>query len=130
MVIDTSAMISILLGEPDRYTFVNALDADPVRLMSAVNILEAAVVMEARKEQGGRELDLLLHRAKIEAVPFTLEHMEEARAAWRKYGKGNHPAGLNFCDCCAYALSKVSGERLLFKGTDFHQTDIVPWARA
>lgn len=125
MVIDTSAIAAILLKEADRDRFIDAIAADPVRLMSTVNALEAALVIEARKhEEGGRELDLLLHDSRIEIVPFTSEQMEEARAAWREYGKGNHPAGLNFCDCCAYALSKISGEALLFKGSDFQQTDV------
>ena len=125
MVIDTSALVAILLKEAGRDLFIDAISNDPVRLISAVNALETAMVIEAKKrEQGGRELDLLLHRANIEIVPFTAEHLEEAKSAWRSYGKGNHPAGLNFCDCCAYALSKVSQEPLLFKGTDFQQTDI------
>ena len=130
MIIDTSAIIAILLKEAECDRFIVVIAADPVRLMSAINVLEAAVVIEARKrEQGGRELDLLLHKARIEIAPFTVEQMDEARAAWRKYGKGNHPAGLNFCDCCAYALSKVSREALLFKGQDFEQTDVLPALR-
>lgn len=125
MIIDTSAVLAILLNEPERGALVDAVAEDQVRLMSAVNALEAAVVIEARKrESGGREYDLLLHQAKVDIVPFTLEHMEEARNAWRRFGKGNHPAGLNFCDCCAYGLSRVSGEPLLFKGVDFTKTDV------
>ena len=73
---------------------------------------------------GGRELDMLLHRARIEIVPMNTDQVELARTAWRKYGKGNHPAGLNIGDCCAYALARYSGEPLLFKGNDFSQTDI------
>jgi hypothetical protein len=73
---------------------------------------------------GGRELDLLLHKAQVVIVPLDSDHVEEARAAWRNFGKGNHPAGLNFCDCCAYALSRISGEPLLFKGRDFAQTNV------
>jgi ribonuclease VapC len=127
MVIDTSAVLAILLSEPERDAVIDALAEDAVRLMSAVNVLEAAIVIEARKrESGGREFDLLLHQVKVDVVPFTQEHMEEARNAWRRYGKGNHPAGLNFCDCCAYALSRVSGEPLLFKGDDFENTDVSP----
>ena len=127
MVIDTSAILSILLKEPERERFIEAIETDPVRLMSAVNALEAAIVIEARKhEPGGREFDLLLHRARIEILPFTAEHLEVARSAWREYGEGKHPANLNICDCCAYALSKISGEPLLFKGADFEATDAVP----
>ena len=131
MVLDTSAIISILLKENDRDDFIDAIASDPVRLISSVNALESALVIEARKSDfGGREFDLLLHRAEIDIVPFTREHMEEARSAWRKYGKGNHPAGLNFCDCCAYALSQLSREALLFKGNDFNRTDVIPALRA
>jgi ribonuclease VapC len=94
--------------------------------MSSVTALECAIVVEARKgEKGGRELDLLLQKTRIELVPFTGENMEQARMAWRLYGKGNHPASLNFCDCCAYALSKISGQALLFKGNDFARTDVL-----
>lgn len=84
------------------------------------------IVIEAKKgEAGSRELDLLLHRSKIDIVPFDGDQAEVARTAWRKFGKGNHPAGLNFGDCFAYALARTSGERLLFKGQDFIQTDLV-----
>ena len=95
------------------------------KLMSAFNALETGIVVEARKgEAGGCELDLLIHRAQIEIVAMNADQTELARAAWRKYGKGNHPASLNIGDCCAYALAKYSGEPLLFKGNDFSQTDI------
>jgi ribonuclease VapC len=125
MVIDTSALLAILLGEPDAEAFAAAIEADPKRLLSAATALEAAIVIEARKgPSGGRELDLLLHRAQVDIVAFTEAHAEIARAAWRQFGRGNHPAALNFGDCCAYALSKTSGEPLLFKGADFSQTDV------
>jgi ribonuclease VapC len=75
--------------------------------------------------RGGRELDLLLHRARIDVVPFTPEQADLARDAWRRWGKGRHPAGLNFGDCFAYALSRSSGEPLLFKGEDFGKTDVI-----
>src|SRR5713101_5841877 len=107
MVIDTSAVIAILFGEPDRDLYIGALENSSPRLMSAVNALEAALVTEARKgPAGGRELDLLLHRARIDIVPMDASLVEESRRVWRKYGKGNHPAGLNFCDCCALALAR------------------------
>ncbi len=125
MVIDSSALVAILLGEPEAEVFVPVIDEDPNRLVSAFSALEAGIVIEARKgESGGRELDLLLHRAGIEIVPLTAEQIEIARTAWRKYGKGRHPAGLNIGDCCSYALAKLAGEPLLFKGSDFSQTDI------
>ena len=125
MVIDTSALIAILFGEPEALSFTRAIADESRKLISAFNALESGIVVEARKgEAGGRELDLLLHRAQIEIVAMNADQAELARAAWRKYGKGNHPAGLNIGDCCAYALAKYSGEPLLFKGNDFSQTDI------
>ena len=127
MVIDTSAVIAILFGEPEAETFARLLADDPKRLMSAFSVVETGIVVEAKKgESGGRELDLLLHRARIEIIPLNGDQIELALTAWRKYGKGNHPAGLNIGDCCAYALAKYSGEPLLFKGEDFSQTDIQP----
>ena len=125
MVIDTSALISILLQEEDARTFAWALKNDPVRPISAVSVLETAMVVESRLGPiAGRELDLLLHRSRADVVPFDAAQAEVARAAWQKYGKGNHPASLNLGDCCAYALAKTSGERLLFKGEDFAKTDL------
>jgi ribonuclease VapC len=125
MVIDTSALIAILLEESEAETFARAIAADPRRLISVFNWLEAAIVIEAKKgEAGGRELDLLLHRAQIETIAMNPDQAEIARRAWGIYGKGNHPAGLNIGDCCAFALAKYSGEPLLFKGQDFSQTDI------
>jgi ribonuclease VapC len=125
MIIDSSALIAILLGEQEAEPFALAIAAAPRRLVSAFTALESAIVIEAKKgDHGGRELDLLINRAKIEIAPLTSEQMEIARSAWRKYGKGRHPAGLNIGDCCSYALAKCVGEPLLFKGGDFSQTDI------
>ena len=125
MVIDTSALIAILLGESDAEAFAIAIAADPKRLLSAFSALEVSIVIEAKKgEPGGRELDLLLHRSKIVTVAMDPEQSELARIAWRTFGKGRHPAGLNIGDCCSYALSKSSGEPLLFKGNDFSKTDL------
>jgi len=125
MVIDTSALVAILFGESEALSFTRAVADDSRKLISTFNALETGIVIEARKgEAGGRELDLLLHRAQIEIVAMNADQAELARTAWRKYGKGNHPAGLNIGDCCAYALAKYSGEPLLFKGNDFSQTDI------
>ena len=125
MVLDTSALIAILFGEPEAETFARTLADDSKKLISTFNALETGIVVEAKKgEAGGRELDLLLHRAGIEIVAMNADQVELARSAWRNYGKGNHPAGLNIGDCCAYALAKYSGEPLLFKGDDFKKTDI------
>jgi len=127
MVMDTSAVMAILLGEPETESLVQALADDPKRMISVFNALESAIVIEAKKgEAGGRELDLFMHRARIEIIALNSDQVELALTAWRKYGKGNHPAGLNIGDCCAYALAKYSSEPLLFKGEDFSQTDIRP----
>jgi len=126
MVIDTSALVAILLDEPERRAFNEKIEADPRRLLSAVTFVETALVIEARVgEAGGRELDLFLHRANVETVPVDADQAEIARRAFRRYGRGRHPAGLKFGDCFAYALVKTTGEPLLFKGDDFGRTDIV-----
>ena len=126
MVIDTSALIAILFGEADRDLYIEAIEKSGTKLLSAVNALEAALVAEARKgPAAGRELDLLLHRARIDIVPMDSAQVEESRRVWREYGKGNHPAGLNFCDCCALALSRISGYPLLFKGLDFVRANAI-----
>ena len=125
MVLDTSALLAILLDEPERRRFNELIEAAPVRLISAANVLEAAIVLETRSgEAAGRELDLFLHRAKVEVTAVDGDQVEIARAAFRRFGKGRHPAGLNFGDCFAYALARTSGEPLLFKGSDFAQTDV------
>ncbi|MCY4025202.1 MAG: type II toxin-antitoxin system VapC family toxin [Acidobacteria bacterium] len=129
MVVDSSAVLAILFNEAERNTFSDAIAAAGVRLMSCVNALEAAVVVSSRKgPYGARELDLLLHRAEFEVVPFTADHLRLARDAYERFGKGRHAAGLNLGDCCAYALARHAGEPLLFKGDDFPLTDVVPAA--
>jgi len=125
MVLDTSALLAILFLEPEAEHFADLIAADPRRMISAASMLETAIVVEARKgAPAGRELDLLIHRARIEMVGFEESQLELARDAWRRFGKGNHRANLNFGDCFAYALSKSSGEPLLFKGDDFAKTDV------
>ncbi|MDW7712525.1 MAG: type II toxin-antitoxin system VapC family toxin [Deferrisomatales bacterium] len=125
MVIDTSALTAVLLGEPEAEGLAEAIAADPRRLLSAVSALETGIVIEARKgEQGGRELDLLLHRIGAQVVALDERQAGVARAAWRRFGKGRHPAALNIGDCCAYALAHLSAEPLLFKGGDFSETDL------
>jgi ribonuclease VapC len=125
MIIDTSAVIAILQNEPETPDFSEAINGAENRIMSAVSLLEASMVSQVRrKDAGERELDLLLLKCKVDIVPFTEEQAHIARRAFRKYGKGRHAAGLNFGDCIVYALAKDTGEPLLFKGTDFGQTDI------
>ncbi|MDR3488033.1 MAG: type II toxin-antitoxin system VapC family toxin [Bradyrhizobium sp.] len=125
MVIDASAIAAIAFNEPEAKAFRERIADDPVRLISAATVLEVAMVVETRLgEAAGADLDLWLYKAKVEVVAVTAEHADQARRAWRRYGKGRHPAGLNFGDCFSYALASLSGERLLFKGNDFSQTDI------
>ncbi len=125
MVIDTSALVAIFLGEPERKGFLNHILQAETRLLSAANSLETGIVLEAKRgEAAGREFDLFLVRAKIEVVSVDAEQAEIARLAWRKYGKGRHRAGLNFGDCFAYALAKATGHPLLAKGEDFRFTDL------
>ncbi len=125
MIIDTSAVLAILLGEADADRYEEAIAAAWPRRMSVVALLEAAMVIESRGGvTAGHELDVLLEKASVELVPVTPEQAAAARHAWRRFGKGNHPARLNFGDCFAYALANVTGEPLLFKGDDFARTDI------
>jgi ribonuclease VapC len=125
MVIDSSALVAMLNDEADAPRLEAAVEADPVRLMSTASYLEAAIVIETRfGEPGGRELDLWLHRAGVDLVAVDAAQAEAARTAYRRYGKGRHRAGLNYSDCFAYALAKISGQPLLFKGNDFAHTDI------
>ena len=124
MVIDTSAVIAILLAEDDaeRYTRAIAMAARP--RMSAASYVEAAVVIDNRGDVlARREFDRFMRRAGIEVVAVNLEQAEIARQAYRDFGKGRHAAGLNFGDCFSYALAKLIDEPLLFKGTDFSLTD-------
>ena len=125
MVIDSSALVALLGMEPEAARLAAAIEADGTRLISAASVFEAAVVIESRYgPEGGRELDLLVAKAGLSVEPVTAQQAEIAREAWRRFGKGRHPANLNFGDCFSYALARVTGEPLLFKGTDFPQTDV------
>jgi ribonuclease VapC len=127
MVIDSSALIAVLLNEAIAAAIALAIEASPQRLLSAANLVEASIVVESCKgEAGGRELDLLLYRAAIEVVAVDQDQAEIARIAWRRFGKGRHPAGLNYGDCFAYALARSRRLPLLFQGDDLSQTDIDP----
>jgi len=125
MVLDTSVLVAILCDEPEAEQFETALESDDNRLLSAASLLETSIVIEARfGEEGGLELDHLLEKAAIQVVSVTREQIEIAREAYRRFGKGRHHAGLNFGDCFPYALAKLAGEPLLFKGNDFRRTDL------
>ena len=125
MIVDTSAIAAVIFDEADAEYFENEISDATVCRMSAANYFEAAMVIEGRMgEEGARELDNYLETAEIEFVDVTQEQAHAARLAWRRYGKGNHPAGLNFGDCFAYALAEIVGEPLLYKGADFALTDV------
>ena len=125
MVVDSSALIALLNMEPESARIAVALESDATRLVSAATVVEAGLVIESRfGSVGGRELDLLIAKAGLSIEPVTADQADVAREAWRRYGKGRHSAGLNFGDCFSYALAKVTGEPLLFKGDDFTHTDI------
>jgi ribonuclease VapC len=131
MVIDTSVVVAVLLDEPDAARLAQAIEAASPRLFSAASLLEASIVVESRKgEAAGRELDLLLYRAGIEVIAVDHDQAEIARAAWRRFGKGRHPAALNYGDCFAYALAKSRSLPLLFCGDEFALTDLPHPARA
>ena len=125
MIVDTSAVLAVLFDEPDAERYVRALAGASRCRMSVVSFLEAAILLESRAgAAAGPNLDLLLERAPIEFEPVTLEHAQAARRAWRRFGRGNHRAALNFGDCFAYALAEATREPILFKGQDFALTDI------
>ena len=127
MVIDSSALVGVLLDGPDAALLAAAIAAGSPRLLSAASLIETSIVVEGRKgEVGGRELDLLLYRTNVEIVNVDHGQAELARLAWRRYGRGRHPASLNYGDCFSYALAKSRRLPLLFIGNDFSQTDIDP----
>ena len=127
MIVDASAILAILLEEPDGDRMEDALLLSPDRhhVMSPVNYLEAAVRLDNLKNSDkGAELDNLISDFGINLVQVTPRHARLAREAYRQFGRGNHKAKLNLGDCFAYALSKARGEPLLFKGEDFRLTDV------
>lgn len=131
MVIDTSAVIACLLDEPERAGFVQAIGAATVRLISVVGFVEASLVILGRKGGIGlTDLEDFLHDGGIERVAVDERQADAAVEAFRRFGRSRHPARLNIGDCFAYALAKVTSEPLLFKGSDFSQTDITPAMRA
>lgn len=125
MIIDSSALLAVLLGEPERAEFIELMIGRPCR-MSAVSLTEAGIVADQRSPELGRQLDTLAERLGIAVEPATQRHSQLARTAYRRYGRGSgSPARLNFGDCLAYALASDAGEELLFKGDDFTHTDVL-----
>ncbi len=126
MVVDSSALLAIMLKEPERASFFQILLSASRVLLSAANAVECSAVILSREGDRGEQIfDQLMEDIGVEIMPIDVEQVRIARRALRIYGKGRHPARLNYGDVFAYALSKVSGEPLLFKGDDFSKTDIV-----
>ena len=124
-VIDTSAVVAILLREPDAARFAKTLEDAPVRLLSAVTRVELSFVIEGRKGEAGRDdLDIFLRDGHFEIVGVTPQQVDIAIGAFRRFGKGRHRAGLNIGDCFSYALAVATDHPLLFKGDDFSHTDV------
>lgn len=125
MIIDTSALVGILDQEAEAERFARAIIASPERMLSAANLVETGIVVQVRRgDEATRDLDLLLAKLKIDIIPVSARQAELARKAFRRFGRGRHPARLNFGDCFAYALAKDCSAPLLFKGNDFARTDI------
>lgn len=125
MVIDTSAIVAILLEETEAPYLMQAIALDKVRFISTFSVLEANFVIASRKGDAGlQQLKQFLEFIKVEQKALTDIQVNLATEAWLKFGKGRHPASLNIGDCCTYALSKETHEPLLFKGNDFSQTDL------
>ena len=125
MVVDTSAVVAILQDEPERRKFNEAIEGVETRSMSTASLLEISIILESRfGADGVRDLDLFISRAQISLVSVDEEQARVARDGFRKYGKGRHPAGLNYGDCFSYALARSLNEPLLFKGQDFLKTDV------
>jgi ribonuclease VapC len=126
MIIDTSAIVAILFDEHDAKTYADAISGAETCRASAATFVEASIVVEMQtKSAGSRQLDAFFRRAGIVIEPVTEEQAHLARQAFTDYGKGRHPAGLNYGDCFSYALAKATGEPLLFKGKDFAKTDLI-----
>jgi ribonuclease VapC len=127
VIVDTSALLAILLDGKEADAFSDLLIKSDECLLSAVSFVEASIIAESKGGDGSvRQLDAFLRTAGISIEPMTEEHALAARQAYSDYGKGRHPAGLNLGDCFSYALAKVTGRPLLFKGNDFRKTDIEP----
>jgi ribonuclease VapC len=131
VVIDTSALIALLFGEPEASRLADAIAAEANRVIGGPTLVEVSAVMLAKRgPQGVVALDALLHDLDIEIVPMSREAARLARDAYARYGKGvGSPGVLNYGDCLSYGVARDLGERLLFKGDDFPNTDIsaVPW---
>lgn len=126
MIVDSSALLAVIQGEPEAAECIDRLLAEECRI-SAANWVEAGIVVDNRSIVTQREFDELMSLAEIAVAPVTADQARIARDAYRRYGRGSgHPARLNYGDCFAYALAVSSGESLLFVGDDFGETDVRP----
>lgn len=131
IVVDSSALLSIVLGEPDAETFVEALTGAHEVTVGSATLIEASIVTFARVgEDGARDLTQVLDSSGVRIVPLGEEHVAIAVKAWRRFGKGRHPAALDLGDCYAYAVAVAADAPLLYKGDDFPQTDVRAALRA
>ena len=127
MVVDSSALLAVLFGEPDCDRFIALLADAEDALISAATLVEASIVMQAKTgDDGVDDLDELLAAAAVRCVAVDGVQAHRARDAFARFGKRRAPAGLNFGDCFSYALASATARPLLFKGSDFSQTDITP----
>lgn len=126
IVVDSSALIAILLREPDAPRMVEALSRAERVLIGWPTLLEARIVASGKAARLPADLDQLLFDIGAEIVDFTAAHVDAATDAFLRFGKGRHPAGLNYGDCMAYAVARVAGCPLLYKGDDFARTDVRP----
>ena len=125
MIIDTSALLTIAFDEPHGAEVLRFVVEAPTRLMSSANVLEAWIVVDRYGNSAkAQALDVVMQILGIDIDPVAAQQAGIARETYRIYGKGNHPAGLNYGECFAYALTEATGQRLLFTGQDFSQTDI------
>ena len=125
MIVDASALLAIVLREEDHVRYAQAIsDAVDDSLISPINYVEAAVRADKLGEEVSLALDEIMQTGNVEIAAVTREQTLLVRDAYRKFGKGNHPARLNLGDCFAYALAKARNEPLLFKGNDFRLTDV------
>lgn len=126
MIVDTSAIVSISFSEPGHQRLVDLLVADQRPAVSAATLTEAAIVLSARLKDDARGLlARFIREAGVEVIPFGESHYSAAVDAWLRFGKGRHPAALNFGDCLSYATASLAGEPLLCVGEDFPKTDLV-----
>jgi len=127
VILDSSALLAVVLAEPDAVQYARAIATSPTRLLPSVTWFEASLRVDAKGDAFAiNRFDDFVKDFRIEIVPFTSDHAREARRARLLYGKPHHPAQLNFGDCMAYGVAKHEREPLLFKGNDFSQTDIEP----